>query len=70
MKGNDIRQAYLSFFESKGHLKLDSFPLIPKDDPSLLLIGSGDGSVKTVFYGKGRTAEAPCNHMPEMYPYR
>ena len=58
------------FFESKGHLKLDSFPLIPKDDPSLLLIGAGMAPLKPFFTGKVRTAEAPCNHMPEMYPYR
>ena len=41
MKGNELRQAYLQFFESKGHLKLDSFSLIPENDPSLLLIGAG-----------------------------
>ena len=35
---NDLREKYLSFFESKGHLRLPSFPLIPKDDNSLLLI--------------------------------
>lgn len=52
MKGNDIRQAYLAFFESKGHLKLDSFPLIPKDDPSLLLIGAGMAPLKPFFTGK------------------
>lgn len=38
---NDLREKYLSFFESKGHLRLPSFPLIPKDDNSLLLINSG-----------------------------
>ena len=42
MKGNDIRESYLSFFENKkDHLRLKSFSLIPKDDPSLLLIGAG-----------------------------
>ena len=35
---NELREKYLSFFESKGHLRLDSFPLVPKNDPSLLLI--------------------------------
>ena len=38
---NDLREKYLSFFESKGHLRLPSFPLIPHNDPSLLLINSG-----------------------------
>ena len=47
MKGNDIREAYLSFFETKKeHLRLKSFPLIPKDDPSLLLIGAGMAPLK------------------------
>ena len=37
---NELREKYLSFFESKGHLRLDSFPLVPKNDPSLLLFTS------------------------------
>ena len=35
---NDLREKYLSFFESKGHLRLPSFPLVPQGDKSLLLI--------------------------------
>ena len=31
---NELREKYLSFFESKGHLRLDSFPLVPKNDPA------------------------------------
>ena len=38
---NELRDKYLTFFEGKGHLRLDSFPLVPKNDPSLLLINSG-----------------------------
>ena len=41
MTGNEIRKAYLQFFKSKEHLILHSFPLIPENDPSLLLIGAG-----------------------------
>lgn len=53
MKGNDIREAYLSFFETKkDHLRLKSFSLIPKDDPSLLLIGAGMAPLKPYFTGK------------------
>lgn len=53
MKGNDIRETYLSFFENeKGHLRLHSFSLIPKDDPSLLLIGAGMAPLKPYFTGK------------------
>ena len=46
---NELREKYLSFFESKGHLRLDSFPLVPKNDPSLLLINSGMAPMKTWF---------------------
>ena len=53
MKCNDIREAYLSFFENKkGHLRMKSFSLIPKDDPSLLLIGAGMAPLKPYFTGK------------------
>ena len=38
---NELREKYLSFFESKGHLRLPSFPLVPQGDKSLLLINSG-----------------------------
>ena len=51
MKGNELRQAYLQFFESKGHLKLDTFSLIPENDPSLLLIGAGMAPLKPFFTG-------------------
>ncbi len=52
MKGNELRKAYLQFFESKGHLKLDSFSLVPENDPSLLLIGAGMAPLKPFFTGK------------------
>ncbi len=46
---NDLREKFLSFMESKGHLRLPSFPLIPKDDNSLLLINSGMAPMKKFF---------------------
>lgn len=49
---NELREKYLSFFESKGHLRLDSFSLIPKDDKSLLLINSGMAPMKKYFTGE------------------
>lgn len=52
MTGNELRKAYLDFFESKGHLKLDSFSLVPENDPSLLLIGAGMAPLKPFFTGK------------------
>ena len=57
---NDLREKYLSFFESKGHLRLPSFPLIPKDDNSLLLINSGMAPMKTWFT---REEEPPRNRV-------
>lgn len=35
---NELREKYLSFFETKGHLRHESFPLVPQDDKSILLI--------------------------------
>lgn len=52
---NEIREKFLSFFESKGCLRLDSFSLVPKNDASLLLINSGMAPMKPWFTG----AETP-----------
>ncbi|MBR2476728.1 MAG: alanine--tRNA ligase [Clostridia bacterium] len=49
---NEIREKFLSFYESKGHLRLPSFPLIPRDDKSLLLINAGMAPLKPYFTGK------------------
>ena len=49
---NELREKYLAFFESKGHLRLDSFSLIPKGDNSLLLINSGMAPMKKYFTGE------------------
>ena len=52
---NELRSMYLSFFESKDHLKMHSFPLVPIGDKSLLLINSGMAPLKPYFTG----AEVP-----------
>ncbi len=49
---NDLREKFLSFFESKGHLRLPSFSLIPNRDKSLLLINSGMAPMKKYFTGE------------------
>ncbi|MBQ5390219.1 MAG: alanine--tRNA ligase, partial [Clostridia bacterium] len=49
---NDLREKYLSFFETKGHLRLPSFPLVPQGDKSLLLINSGMAPMKKYFTGE------------------
>lgn len=49
---NELREKYLEFFESKGHLRLPSFSLIPQNDKSLLLINSGMAPMKKYFTGE------------------
>ncbi|MBP3705968.1 MAG: alanine--tRNA ligase [Clostridia bacterium] len=49
---NDLREKYLSFFESKGHLRLGSYSLVPNNDKSLLLINSGMAPMKKYFTGE------------------
>ena len=49
---NEIRERFLRFFESKGHLRLKSFPLVPQNDKSLLLINAGMAPLKHYFTGE------------------
>ena len=57
---NDLRESYLSFFESKGHLRHESYSLIPQGDKSLLLINAGMAPLKKYFTGE---EEPPCRRM-------
>ena len=57
MKGNEIRRRFLQFFEGKGHTIVDSFSLVPENDPSLLIIGAGMAPLKPFFTG----AKTPPN---------
>ena len=52
MTGNELRNKFLQFFKSKDHLVLPSYPLIPENDPTLLLIGAGMAPFKPFFTGK------------------
>ncbi len=52
MTGNELRKKFLQFFASKDHLVLPSYPLIPENDPTLLLIGAGMAPFKPFFTGK------------------
>ena len=49
---NELRKKYLEFFESKGHLALPSFSLVPENDKSLLLINAGMAPLKPYFTGQ------------------
>ena len=46
---NEIRERFLRFFESKGHLRIQSYPLVPQNDNSLLLINAGMAPLKHYF---------------------
>lgn len=52
ISGNELRKKYLEFFASKEHLILKSAPLIPENDPTLLLVGAGMAPFKPFFTGK------------------
>jgi alanyl-tRNA synthetase len=51
MTGSEIRESYLKFFEGKGHARIASSPLVPKDDPTLLFTNAGMVQFKNCFLG-------------------
>ena len=67
---NELREMFLKFFETKGHLRLPSFSLIPQNDASLLLINSGMAPMKPWFTGRAGAAPPPGDHLPEVHPHR
>ena len=66
---NELRKMFLDFFESKGHLAMKSFSLVPHNDNSLLLINSGMAPLKPYFTGQ-EIPSYPRVHLPEVHPYR
>ena len=64
---NELREMFLRFFESKGHLRLPSFSLIPQNDKSILLINAGMTPMKPWFKGE---EEPPRRRvLPEVHPH-
>lgn len=63
---NDLREKYLRFFESKGHLRMPSFSLVPQGDKSLLLINSGMAPMKKFFTGEVTPPEQTRDDLPEV----
>lgn len=67
---NELRKMFLDFMESKGHLVLKSFPLVPQGDKSVLLINAGMTPLKPLFHRSRETTTYKSQHLSEMYPYR
>ena len=67
---NELRKMFLDFFESKEHLVMKSFSLVPQNDKSLLLINAGMAPLKAIFYRSGNSTEKTCGYLSEMYSYR
>ena len=67
---NELREKYLSFFESKGHLRLPSFSLVPQGDKSLLLINAGMTPMKPWFKGEEERHNLPEVHQNARYRAR
>ena len=64
---NDLREKYLSFFESKGHMRLKSFSLVPNNDKSLLAYKFGHGAYEKIFHRRGNTALKAGYNLPEVH---
>ncbi len=67
---NELREMFLELFESKDHLRLPSFSLVPQNDKSILLINAGMTPMKPWFQGRAGTAAQACLHLPEVYTHR
>ena len=67
---NELRKMFLEFFESKGHLAMKSFSLVPHNDKSLLLINSGMAPLKPYFTGQEIPPRETGHNLSEVYPYR
>ncbi len=67
---NELRRMFLEFFESKGHLAMKSFSLVPHNDNSPSADQLRYGTFKALLYRTGDPAKKKSDHLPEMYPYR
>ena len=65
---NELREKYLSFFESKNHTRLPSFSLIPQGDKKLAAHQLRYGTAEKVLPGTGCSAECTGHHLSEVHP--
>jgi alanyl-tRNA synthetase len=64
--GNEIRELFLRFFESKGHRRVASSSLVPHNDPTLLFANAGMNQFKDLVSGRGEARVHPRDHFAEM----
>lgn len=66
MESNKIRQAFLDFFESKGHAIVPSAPMVVKGDPTLMFTNAGMNQFKDIFLGNAPPQVSACGRYAEM----
>jgi alanyl-tRNA synthetase len=66
---NQIREAFLAYFEKHGHTRRASAPLVPQNDPTLLFVNAGMVPFKNIFTG-AETPDSPRADLAEMRPRR
>ena len=57
---NDIRGQFLTYFGSAGHEVVQSAPLVPQNDPTLLFVNTGHGAVQERLHRRGKKSRAAC----------
>ena len=67
---NELREMYLSFFESKQHLRLPSFSLIPQNDASLFAHQFWYGTDEAFLYRRAGATAPSCDNLPKVYSHR
>ena len=67
---NELRRMFLEFFESKDHLVLKSFSLVPHNDKKFIVDQFRYGTNEAILYRTGDPAEKKSDNLSEVYPYR